>query len=195
MASPKLGARRLAVLAMAPLALAVGCYSTTPHRAEVASSATAHDCGAVIADVFARSGFIELPTPPNLTMFFAARTTGPYSSFLSTGAGVGVTLQQRDQDACHVTLEALSPDASCPGTQGGLSGTLNCRQLNAPGTPALAAPGYGVSSEPPCPVVGPPICELTSAPGRSNDAAVDELARRVQIALGGGAHVNQLPTP
>jgi hypothetical protein len=33
-------------------------------------------------------------------------------------------------------------------------------------------------------------CELSYAPGEDNDAAVDELARRVKVALGPSARVN-----
>jgi len=178
----------LALLALGWLGISVGCYSTTPHRAQVAQKAAASDCADAVHDVFARSGFIQLPTPRNLSMLFGARTGGPYSSFLSTGSGVGVTVHHDDDAAglCHVTLEALSPDAGCPGSDSGPSGTLNCQRQGIPPEP----PGYGGMTQTPCPVVPPIACDLTSAPGAENDAAVDELARRVQAALGPSGRVN-----
>ena len=42
----------------------------------------------------------------------------------------------------------------------------------------------------PCPIVRPVMCELSYAPGADNDAAVDELARRLQAARGPGARIN-----
>lgn len=191
MTAPKPVARMLALFALASANLALGCYSTTPHRAQIATKATPRDCAEAISDVFTRSGFIQLPTPPKLTMFFATRTAGPYSSFLSTGSGVGVTLRHEhsNESVCHVTIEALSPDVGCPGSQTGPSGTLNCRRLGEPGSPIVGI-SYGASYETPCPVVPGPMCELSYAPGADNDAAVDELARRLQAALGPSARVN-----
>jgi hypothetical protein len=196
MASPKLGARSLAMSALAwlaPLSLAAGCYSTVPHRAQVATMGSARSCSDAVADVFARSGFVQLPTPPHLSMFFAPRIEGPYSSFLRTGAGVGVTLQQHGESpACAVTLEALSPDAACPDA----TVTINCGGTgsfvqNQESLP-LSPPLYGPLGRQPqvCPVVPPLSCQLSYAPGADNDAAVDELARRVQVALGPAATVN-----
>jgi hypothetical protein len=191
MAAPKPGVRMLALVALSALVLDAGCYSLTPHRAEVARMAPASACSDVfndaVTDVFARSGFIQLPTPRNLSMLFAARTGGPYSSFLSTGAGVGVTVRHDDAAGmCHVTLEALSPDVGCPGSDSGPSGTLNCQRPGAPQT----VEAYGVSTQAPCPVVPLLACELSYAPGADNDAAVDELARRLQAALGSNGRVN-----
>jgi len=194
MASPKFGARRLALLALGSvlsLALSAGCYSMTPHRAQVAANANHHDCADAITDVFERSGFVQLPAPRKLSMLFGARMGGPYSSFLSTGSGVGVTIHN-DEGAglCHVTLEALSPDVGCAGSDTGPSGTLNCQVQGAPGAPARISYTGGVTNQPFCPVVPSTICELTSAPGADNDAAVDELARRLQAALGPSGRVN-----
>jgi hypothetical protein len=182
----------LALLALGWLGISVGCYSTTPHRAQVARMVAASECADTISDVFARSGFIQLPTPRNLSMLFSARTGGPYSSFLSTGSGIGVTVHH-DDDAegfCHVTIEALSPDAGCAGNETGPSGTLNCQRQGAPSTLALLAYGAAASNQILCPVVPSMTCELTSAPGADNDAAVDELARRVQAALGPSGRIN-----
>jgi hypothetical protein len=192
MAAMKLGARSLAAVAMAWLGLAPGCYSMTPHRAEVAKKATPHDCTATIEEVFARSGFVQVPTPPKLSMLFTARTSGPYSSFLSTNAGVGVTVRQKagDQGVCQVTIEALSPDVNCPGSMNGPSGTLNCQRQGSPIEPAVWSSSGGPATLLPCPTVPQPTCELTYAPGEENDRAVDELARRVQVALGGAGEVH-----
>jgi hypothetical protein len=180
MASPKLGARLVSLLALSWLG--AGCYSTTPYRAQVESVAAPKQCMAAIADVFARSGFIQLPTPQNWSMFFGPRVGGPYSSFLATGSGIGVNVQTdaAHTGACHVTLEALSPDIDCPGSQNGPSGTLNCRRADMP---ADGANGVGPSGTPMCPIVPSMMCELSSARGDDNDAAVDELARRVRAAL------------
>jgi hypothetical protein len=194
MASSQFGARTLALLALGWLGMGAGCYSTTPYRVQVATRAAAGECVDAVTDVFSRSGFIQLPTPWNLSMLFAARTGGPYSSFLSTGSGIGVTVRHDEngenggngEGMCRVTLEALSPDAGCPGSDSGPSGTLNCQRQGIPPEP----PGYGGMTQSPCPVVPAPICELTSAPGADNDAAVDELARRVQAALGSHGRVN-----
>jgi hypothetical protein len=211
MAARKLRAGTLAPLALVVLALGSACYSTTPHRAHVASKATPRDCTFAARDVFARSGFVQLPPPAHLSMFFWPRIEGPYRAFPRTGAGVGVTIDPADQAAgsCRVTLEALSPDVDCPGSATGPSGTLSCQR---PGASAAATPnvyGGGASAPIPCPVVttfpgpsdpslvafGPrPIvastCQLSYAPGADNDAAVDELARRVRAALGPGGRVN-----
>ncbi len=191
MAAPQPRVRIAALIAPVSLVLALGCYSTTPHRVQIASKATPKDCANAISDVFTRSGFIQLPTPPKVTMFFAARMGGPYSSFLSTGSGVGVTLhhEQSDESICHVTLEALSPDVGCPGSETGSSGTLSCRRPGAPGRPGGLARN-GASDEALCPLVPGPLCEMSYAPGEDNDAAVDELARRLQAALGPSGRVN-----
>jgi hypothetical protein len=182
----------LALLALGSLGSSVGCYSTTPHRAQVARMVAASECADAISGVFARSGFIQLPTPRNLSMLFSARVGGPYSSFLSTGSGIGVTVHHDDdaQGFCHVTIEALSPDAGCAGDGTGPSGTLNCQRQGAPSTPAALGYGVSASNDLLCPVVPSLMCELTSAPGADNDAAVDELARRVQAALSPSGRVN-----
>jgi hypothetical protein len=198
MASSKFGARLLPRLAAGWLALA-GCYATTPHKAEVASQAGSQaDCAKAVAEVFDRSGFIQLPTPAHLSMFFGARTAGPYTSFLRTGAGVGVTVNQAGQGAgmCHVTIEALSPDANCPeghmpvvcdGPNGGIW-TNAVVGGSGVGDPRAVTPG--APSRQACPAVPPLGCEMSYAPGEDNDAAVDELARRVQAALGPTSHVS-----
>jgi hypothetical protein len=177
----------LTALAAAWLGLASGCYSTTPHRAQVASNVATHDCTAAIGDVFTRSGFIQLPTPPRLSMLYGARTSGPYSPFMTTGAAVAVTIAPNNGGACHVTIEAVSPDADCVPNVGGVTGTTNCRPQGEP-----AAPPYpnGTFAGPACPTVPVQVCELSYAPGADNDAAVDELARRLQAALGPSARVN-----
>jgi hypothetical protein len=186
MVSSKLGDRTLALLALVSLGLAFGCYSTTPHRVQVATQAEPVDCTNAITDVFSRSGFIQLPTPAHLSMLFAPRTSGPYSSFLSTGSGIGVTVKHDNAaGTCHVTLEALSPDVDCPGSDSGPSGTLNCQR---PGAPTQGPSGD--TNVPLCPVVPVASCELTSAPGGDNDAAVDELGRRLRAALGPSSRVN-----
>jgi hypothetical protein len=191
MASSKLEPRMRALLALTSLGLAVsgsvGCYSTTPHRVQVATRAAPADCASAIKDVFARSGFVELPTPARLSMFFTPRTKGPYSSFLATGSGIGVTVRDpKGAGTCDVTLEALSPDVGCPGAASGPSGTLNCQRESAPSEGSK----YGASYTPACPVVPLVTCDLSSAPGEDNDAAVDELGRRLQAALGPRASVN-----
>jgi hypothetical protein len=197
MAALRHGGRTLAALAAASLGLAAGCYSATPHRAQVASNAAPRECSAAVADVFTRSGFIQVATPPKVSMLFTARTSGPYSSFLSTNTAVGVTLTQPDgEGTCQVTIEALSPDVDCPPPPNGTSGTLYCQPHNAPMLGSRDSAGYGVS--PPmaaCPVVPQPNCPLTYAPGAENDAAVDELAHRVQVALGTEGHVSQMRAP
>lgn len=194
MASPKFGARTLVLLALGWLGMGAGCYSTTPHRAQVATRATVHECADAVTDVFSRSGFIQLPTPQNLSMFFSARMTGPYDSFLRTGAGVGVTLSQEAGTAglCHVTIEALSPDANCADEHVPLmcnSGAFGMTSMyaNTGASPMGGNGTAGVQTEP-CPIVRPLMCDLSYAPG--SDAAVDELARRVQAALGPSGQVN-----
>src|SRR5450432_1435981 len=190
MASSKLGPRMQTLLALTSLGLAVsgsmGCYSTTPHRVQVARQAVPVDCDNAIKDVFARSGFIQLPTPPRLSMFFTPRMEGPYTSFLRSGSGVGVTRATSDAGICDVTLEVLAPDAGCAGTPSGVSGTLNCRRADAPAESA----SYGSSPMPVCPLIPLVSCEMSSAPGEDNDAAVDELGRRLQAALGPSGQVN-----
>jgi hypothetical protein len=181
-----------ALACLAPLPLGAGCYSTIPHRAQVATMGAERNCSEAVADVFARSGFVQLPTPPHLSMFFTARIEGPYSSFMRTGAGVGVTVQQHGKSpACAVTIEALSPDATCPDAtvaiNCGGTGTFVQNQQNLRSPPP---PGPLGLQPPLCPVVPPQSCQLSYAPGADNDAAVDELARRVQVALGPSATVN-----
>ena len=123
-------------------------------------------------------------------MFFAARTGGPYNSFLTTGSGVGVTLRQENGDdgTCRVTIEALSPDPSCSDVHGPFACQGGAMDATT-GAVVVATAGNG-SGSPPCPIVRPLICDLTSAPSTDNNAAVDELARRVQVALGSSGRVN-----
>jgi hypothetical protein len=190
MAAMNLGARSLATLAIAWLGLGAGCYSTTPHRVQVAAGAKPRDCSATIADVFARSGFIQLSAPKDVSMFFGARTSGPYSSFLTTGAGVGVTIDSASAAAgfCSVTIEAMSPDASCSDAHVPLAcggGAMD----PVTGT-RFAVSNGNASGLPPCPIVGSLACSFSNAPGDENDAAVDELARRVRVALDGEGEVN-----
>jgi hypothetical protein len=197
MASPKLGARTrtvLAALALGSIGLASGCYSTTPHRAQVASNVAPRDCTTAIRDVFARSGFIQLPTPPRMSMLFTARLEGPYSSFLRSGTGVGVTIDpaRAAAGACDVTIEALSPDVSCPYANMASvcnNGTARVAMDPVTGSTLLASPQADVIGAPVCPTTAL-MCPLSYAPGADNDAAVDELARRVQVALGPSATVN-----
>jgi hypothetical protein len=192
MASPKLGARSLAALALA----AAGCYATTPHVAEVAVPGRADaGCSAAtdaVQEVFARSGFVELPPRGHVSMLFGARTRGPYTSFLTTDSGVGVTVHRSEEDGtCHVAIEALSPDASCPGSAAGSSGAINCQRPQDSSAPSYAYYGpSAASAERLCPPVPVFTCDLTYAPGEQNDAAVDELARRVQAELGSRGRVN-----
>ncbi|HEX4404263.1 MAG TPA: hypothetical protein VH560_05510 [Polyangia bacterium] len=192
MASPKLVARLVSLLALS--SLGVGCYSTTPHRAQVASAAAPKECSAAIVDVFTRSGFIQLPTPLNLSMLFGPRIAGQYTSFMRTGAGVGVTIAPLAPGGeCHVTLEALSPDVTCPAAFGNLScdGTSGSVAMNAVNgdTYPMAASRMGTSSGP-CPMSAPLMCDLSYAPGEDNDAAVDELARRLRVALSPAARLD-----
>jgi hypothetical protein len=188
MAARRFGGRTLATLALGSLGLAAGCYSATPHRAEIASSNTPVRCASVVADVFARSGFIQLPSPPKVSMLFGARTSGPYSSFLTTGSGVGVTLTgDNGGSSCHVTIEALSPDVACHDAHTPL--TCGGGAMDVITGEKIASSGNW-SGTPPCPEIGQTMCELSNAPGAENDSAVDELARRVQMALGPAATVN-----
>jgi hypothetical protein len=188
MGSSKLRARSLATLALAALGLGAGCYSTTPHQARVASSAPGRECADVVGTVFARSGFIQLPAPPEVSMFFGARLQGPYDSFVRSGAGVGVKIDAAaaDEGRCNIAIEALSPDVACMDTHapmacGGAEGTT----LMDPITGDMGGNHMsGVASVGPCPIVRPVTCQLCYAPGADNDAAVDELARRVQAELG-----------
>jgi hypothetical protein len=169
-----------------------GCYSTTPHRAEIATPATANVCAAAVRRLFAESSYVQLPSPPHVSMFFAPRMRGPYTAFLEFGTGVGVTINADAAAAgtCRVTIEALSPDAGC-GNNYGSPSMLSCQDARANpfvGPPPVAAGGQ--ANVMPCPVTPPLACELSYAPGAENDAAVDELARRLQAALGPQARVN-----
>jgi hypothetical protein len=170
----------LVLLAVGPTA----CYSTTPHRAQVAAVAAPRDCADAITDVFARSGFVQLPTPSNLSMFFSPRMNGPYSAFLVTGTGVGVTIDPAGQGGrdCRMTIEALSADVNCadehlPKTCGGVAAPMVGSSPNVNGMPR-------------CSVTAPVGCPMSYAPGADNDAAVDELARRLRERLGPRASVN-----
>jgi hypothetical protein len=189
----KLGVRGLVGLALASVALAGGCYSTTPHRAQFATQATPKACSAAIGDFFANVGFVQLPTPPRLSMLFTARVSGPYTSFLRTGTGIGVTVNEGGPaiETCSITLEALSPDISCTDlntspTCVGPPGAVSRDPISGTTSPTELR-GNSVS---PCPIVAPVTCELSYAPGDDNDAAVDALARRLQAALGPGTRVN-----
>jgi hypothetical protein len=199
MASSKLGPRMGALLALTSFGVAVsgsvGCYSTTPHRVQVARQAAPQDCANAIRNVFSDSAFVQLPTPPNLSMLFTPRLAGPYSSFMRTGAGVGVTIDPvgAADGACHVTLEALSPDVSCsdafvPVSCASSNGTTMSMNAVTGGMIAVGNDARGML--PACPMMAPLMCQLSYAPGESNDAAVDELGRRLQAALGPNAIVN-----
>ena len=107
-----------------------------------------------------------------------------------------------------VTSEPLTkppgplPRASIPSVKrgipgrGGRSPPFQFAQNLPPPRLARARPfgdlvyGAAASNEFLCPVVPSIMCELTPAPGADNDAAVDELARRVQAALGPSGRVN-----
>jgi hypothetical protein len=181
--------RRAAALALALGLAAGGCYSTTPHRAEISTPATKDACAAAIGDVFERAGYVQLPTRQGLSYLFGPRLSGAYSSFLLAGSGIGVTVSPiaAAEGTCHVTIEALSPDVGCPVAAGPLGcGTAQVVATNGPsGGRSTVQDGT-----PPCPVVPPAMCELTSAPGAGNDAAVDELARRLRATLGPSGAVN-----
>jgi hypothetical protein len=187
--------RRAAALALA-LGFAVvgagaGCYSTTPHRAEIATPATPNVCEATIRNLFAQSSYIQLPSPPHVSMFFAPRMRGPYTSFLEFGTGVGVTINEQAaaEGTCQVTIEALSPDAGC-GNNYDSPSMVSCQNDRAhPFGGPMVGP-YIQPTTPPCPVTPPLACELSYAPGAENDAAVDELARRLQAALKPPAPIN-----
>ncbi len=189
MASPKLGARLVSLLALSWLG--AGCYSTTPHRAQVASVAAPRRCSAAIVAVFERSGYVQLPTPHNWSMFFGPRLDGPYGAFLATGSGIGVTVQNDGGDAgtCHVMLEALSPDVGCPGRDDAPAAVSNCRRVSMPAD----GPGRGaaaMTSTALCPIAPSMTCELSSAPGDDNDAVVDDLARKLRAVLSPAARVD-----
>jgi hypothetical protein len=166
-----------------------GCYETTPHRVEVAARVAPTDCADTIAGVFAGAGFVQLPAPPRTSMFFGPRISGAYSSLLRSRSGVGVNVTNAAgaEGECHVTIEALSPDAGCPGSEmRGGGPPLLCSVVRAPYGGTLTPTG-----DPACGVSAPPaFCELTSAPSPDNDAAVDELARRLRLALGPKSRVN-----
>jgi hypothetical protein len=188
MSAPKGGARRLVGLALSSIALAAGCYSTAPHRAQFVTQATPRACSAAIDSFFAGSGFIQLPTPPHLSMLFTARVSGPYTSFLRTGSGVGVTVNEggASSETCNVTLEALSPDVNCADVHAPLScvGPSGGVSMDAvTGSNVSLPPGGNQSPRMTCPTVAPVMCELSYAPGADNDAAVDDLARRLHTAL------------
>jgi hypothetical protein len=124
-------------------------------------------------------------------MFFGPRLDGPYGSFLATGLGIGVNVQNDGGDAgtCHVTIEALSPDVDCPGSENRPAAALSCRRVSMPADgPGRSA--AAMTSTVLCPVVPPVTCELSSAPGDDNDAAVDELARRLRAVLGPAVRVD-----
>jgi hypothetical protein len=178
----------LAPLVVVALVGMSACYSITPHRAQVVTRAAPRACADAVGEVFARSGFVQLPTPPRLSMFFGPRLSGPYSSTLAAGTGVGVTIDPAALagGTCHVTLEPLSPDANCVGAW---PTPFSCRRAEVP---LARGPGWHRDSEPqmPCPVTQTPMCDLSYAPGADNDAAVDELARRVRETLGPQARVN-----
>jgi hypothetical protein len=190
MTASRLVSRRLAILATVGLGLASGCYATTPHRAQASSPVAQGDCARTVSTVFANSGFIQVPPPPKVSMLFTPRIGGLYTPFLRTGAGVGVTLNQSEPTSCHVTIEALSPDSSCtllgaPLLCNGNTGPVAMDQVTGAMTPVPD----GTLSLPACPATTL-LCELSYAPGPENDAAVDELARRVQAALGAAARLN-----
>jgi hypothetical protein len=157
------------------------CYETTPHRAQVISYVRDTNCVSVIQDVFARAGFVQLPTPPRLSMFFAPRVSGPYSSVLRSGTGIGVTFAPKgsvEEPGCQFDIEALSPDASCTSTEMNPAATLACDGV---GPGSIDA----VKTSTMCPTSMPlASCELTSVPGKPNDDAIDEMGRRLRVALG-----------
>jgi hypothetical protein len=160
--------------------VSAGCYETTPHRVEVAARVASPDCAATVRGVFAGAGFVQLPSPPRTWMLFAPSGAGPSSSLRTSGAGVGVTFSgsEGQSDDCHVTLEALSSDASCPKSQSVGGGPVMC------GGPVLRmAPAQ-------CLVAPEMMCQLTSAPSPDNNAAVDDLARRLRVALGPKSRVD-----
>jgi hypothetical protein len=169
-------ARRRAAVAVLVCAVTTGaCYSTTPHRAEIASPAPSHDCLSAVANVFEDAGYVRRSPPPGLSFFYGP----PFVSSRVSESGIGVTVPQDEleQGRCHVILEALSPDASCsPAAEASLTA----------GTGAWAVPPRLVSPPP------PRACNLSYAPGAENDAAVDDLARRLRIALGATAQVDRI---
>jgi hypothetical protein len=170
-------ARRRAAVAVLVCAVTTGaCYSTTPHRAEVASAADAQTCARAVGDVFAQSGFVDLPAPAPYSMLFGARWSGEYNSYLANDTAVGVVFAENASSpgSCRVILEAVSSDPSCESPS---SPTLWRSPLWDPAGPSF--PGVRT------------YCKLSYAPGEHNDAAVDELARRLRVALGAQASVER----
>jgi hypothetical protein len=110
---------------------------------------------------------------------------------MTTGSAVAVTITDQDGagGSCRVTIEAVSPDADCPGDVGSSFSAVGC-QAQGIAQPMPPPPLSGATPVPLCPPSPILACKLTYAPGADNDAAVDELARRVQDALGPTATVN-----
>lgn len=172
------------MLATAAVGLGAGCYATTPHRGEAASNAGARSCAEAVIEVFSDSGFAALAAPPDLSMLYEPRASGSRGASMSAGAAVAVKIGAPAGAAgsCHVTLEAVSPDVDCPAPQSSMFSEPRCQARNvSQPAPPIASGEYLVPECPARPVVA---CKLSYAPGAQNDAVVDELARRLQSALG-----------
>jgi hypothetical protein len=190
MVALRFAGRTVVALALASLGVTSGCYSSTPHRVQIVSGATPNECWSVVGAVFTDAGFSrKMPTPPNLSMLFGARTSNPDGFGVRTSSAVGVMIRDGAPSgpSCKVTLEMISPDVDCTASVNLGAGVATCQPpSSAQPSPPLSSGQYLVPVCPPTPVHN---CKLSYAPGAENDAAADELARRVQVALGRGAVV------
>lgn len=174
--------RRAAAAAIGVWALVTGCYATTPHRPEVQGFAARPACMAAIDDVFTRAAFVPRQTPAGYTAFFAPRmgVSQTRSQWADIGIGVVVSSSPAGEGgSCRVVLEALAMnDGTCSADES----NLGC---------ALPDPRVGPTVMA-CPVSLITTCPMTSAPSPTNDALVDDLARRLREALGPNASVSGL---
>lgn len=139
--------------------VSVGCYSATPLRVEVRSRPPAATCVQTADRVFADAGFERVRTVLGPDMFYTPRTTAGAS--LSLSWGIGAWLSHDQNNACALTIEAISPDPEVP----------EMRSLSVQPSASFVASTRDV------------LRPFSMQRGEPFDAALRDMARRLEIAF------------
>lgn len=146
-------------------ALSVGCYETTSLRMQVHSAAT-EDCAAMADRVFADAGYERGRPMTGMDFFYTPRIAPPSNA--ARHWGIGAWLSHDPPGTCAISLEALSEDSNpvAPTAHSGANG----KYYESPSAGSAVATEY------------------SGQRGEYYDAAVRDMAKRLETALAAPAH-------